>query len=208
MARRIYRETTPGPAHTANPKCAAVVAGGDRCPTAGGRGPRYCNATVVPARHSARLDSDSVQTKRLSPPFGLREPVTSARCLAARDAVENSRSSEFPKVRLNTSLSKRRAPSRAATATSAGPHLWRFLLRAPVCSNLLTNPPGPRLSAVSARSPEAWVQRYAHVLHRHLRLITLVQYANGTAAVQVSNGNGRLQITLRKDGVLWRRVEG
>lgn len=79
---------------------------------------------------------------------------------------------------------------------------------AAVLGYLLTNPPGPRLSAVSARSPEAWVQRYAHILRRHLRLITLVQYAGSSlAVVQVSNGNGRLQITLRKDGVLWRRVE-
>jgi|SRR5579863_1371722 len=95
----------------------------------------------------------------------------------------------------------RRARSLAAVALLA--------VCAAALGYLLTNLPTPRLSTLAARSPAAWVQRYAHILHRQLRLETLVEYGGDTVAVlqRSDDVNSRMLITLHREGRLWRWVE-
>lgn len=84
-----------------------------------------------------------------------------------------------------------------------------FLLCAGVLTYFLTRSPEPAAGiTVAASSPSAWLHADAAVLHRRLRLQSMVEYGGNTAVLQVSGRHGEMLITLRRsaDG-LWREVD-
>jgi hypothetical protein len=66
---------------------------------------------------------------------------------------------------------------------------------------------GPSETSLVASSPVAWVHGEASILHKQLRLETIVEDSGDTAILQIStSGRGRMQVTLaRRDG-RWREV--
>jgi hypothetical protein len=84
-----------------------------------------------------------------------------------------------------------------------------LLMCAGVLAYFLTRSSGPSQTSIVASSPVAWVHGEASILHKRLRLETMVEYSGDTVAIlQISTGGrGRVQVTLHKQGGRWREVE-
>jgi hypothetical protein len=109
--------------------------------------------------------------------------------------------SEHLVVQSPVAASRRRWSGVAAVVT--------LLMCAGVLAYLLTRPSGgPGQPSIVANSPVAWLHGEASLLHKRLRLDTMVEYAGDTVAVlQISTGGrGRMQVTLHQHGGRWSEV--